>query len=435
LKGYPNMETITRLFKTTYQHFLQDSLRRTSSLLILSNATNTVASFLFWLICARLFDTQAVGLAVSLISFCAVVSSFTTLGLPNTIVRFLPTSQSRGTLFTGALCLLAAFSLSGAIASVVLVSSFITDLGSRHSSLLLSIVLILLIVGNTINSFMDGTLMAFRKGQYVFKKTLVFSVPRVILLPLVVSLGLSGILGTYATVLLLGITYSMFVTIGRLMPSEVFRPSLRELWSHRSFASANYFGGMFAVLSGTLLPIIVLARLGATAAAYFYMPMQIAFAITFIAISTSQALVAEASQTSSTALHKVQFQNAAVHLYRLLIPVALVVSILGWPLLSLYGAPYAKNGYLLLILLCISTVFVATNWLGDTWLNIRQRSRAYFLMNAFNALIVVGAVYSLSSHGLIGVGIGYLLGQLASATVYVGILARSHLVSVTPWLR
>jgi len=282
---------------------------------------------------------------------------------------------------------------------------------------------------------MDGTLMAFRKGQYIFKKSLLFSVPRIILLPLVVSLGLSGILGTYVTVLLLGITYSMFVTIRRLMPTEVLRPSIKDLWSHRSFASANYFGGMFAVLSGTLLPIIVLARLGATAAAYFYMPMQLAFAINFITSSTSQALIAEASQTSSAALHKVQFQNAAVHLYRLLIPVALVVSILGWPLLGLYGVSYAKNGYLLLILLCISTMFVATNWLGDTWLNIQKRSRAYFLMNAFNALIVVGAVYSLSSHGLIGVGIGYLLGQLASATVYIGIFARSHLVSVTPWLR
>ena len=79
---------------------MQDSLRRNSSLLILSQAINAGAAFLFWIICARLFTTTEVGLAVAIVAFSSLVSTFTNLGLPNTVIRFLPTSKRPGGLFT-----------------------------------------------------------------------------------------------------------------------------------------------------------------------------------------------------------------------------------------------------------------------------------------------------------------------------------------------
>ena len=73
-------------------------------------------------------------------------------------------------------------------------------------------------------------------------------------------------------------------------------------------------------------------------------------------------------------------------------------------------------------------VFVTINFLGDTWLNIQRRSMAYFLMNAFNAIAVVGLAFLLSDHGLTGIGFGWLAGQAISAIVYLTIFGRNSLL-------
>lgn len=388
---------------------------------------NAGCGFAFWLICARLFTAHDVGLAVSLISFATLVATFTNLGLPNTIVRFLPTSARKGELFTGSLYLVLLFSLCGAVVSVLLINHLVPRLSFVQSSGILALILILLIIGNTISGFMDGTLMAFRKGHYILVRSLIVNVPRVALPFVVVGLGLRGVVGAYTGMLIVGTVYGISVSVGRLMRYESFRPSLGQLRGHLDFAAANYFGGMFGVLPGTLLPIIVLSKLGASSAAFFYMPMQIAVFLNLITSSTAQALVAEASQTDNATAHRAHFQNAVTHLYQLLIPAVVLFSTAGWAILRLYGVAYVENGYWLLVVLCVASLFVGINWLGDTWLNIQKRSRAYFVMNAFNALAVVSLAYVLSVRGLVGVGLGWLCGQLICSVVYGVVFARSKL--------
>lgn len=422
-----------QLIQTTYRHIMGDSLRRNSSMLILSQAVNAAAGFLFWIVCAHLFTTTTVGFSVSFISFATLVSSFTTLGLPNTVVRFLPTSSSKGRLFTGSLSLLVVFSVLCSLVSLLLVHAALPRLRFVETSFPFSLLLSLLIVCFSASAFMDGTLISFREGQYVLKRALLCVGPRCFLPFLLVSMGIAGIVSTYVAVLVIGLTYSILVTTRRLIVNESLKPSYSELKEHRGFAAGNYFGGVFAVLPSALLPIIVLARLGSHSAAYWFMPMQIAFFVNFFSSSTSQALVAESSQTSDATLQKAHFRNATIHMYRLLIPAAALLICFGWPILRLYGVEYAANGYYVLVILCVSSAFVGINWLGDTWLNIQRRPRAYFLMNAFNSVIVIGAVYASSSHGLVGVGLGYLLGQCVSALVYLGIFARSHVLSIARW--
>lgn len=359
------------------------------------------------------------------------MSIFTNLGIPNTIMRFLPTSSNKGGMFTGSLYLLVIVSSLGALAAVLLIRGLSSPPWFVHSSLQLSLISVSLIVGLAVSALLDGTLMAFRRSQYVLKKSLICTVPRLSLPLLAVPLGLTGIVGTYVVVLLVGAVYGLVVIRQRLMVGEPLRPSIGEILAHRSFAAANYFGAVFAVLSGTLLPLLVLAVLGASTAAYFYIPLQIAYALNFITISACQALMAEASQTGDHDMHRTQFRDAAGHLFRVLLPAALFLIGVGWPLLRLYGAAYAAHGYVLLVLLCLSSIFVGTNWLGDTWLNIERRSRTYFIMNAGNALLVVTCVYVFSAHGLVGVGIGYVTGQCISALVYLGLFAHGRLIFST----
>jgi O-antigen/teichoic acid export membrane protein len=241
---------------------------------------------------------------------------------------------------------------------------------------------------------------------------------------------MQGMVGVYAAMLLLGTGFSLTMIVRRLLRGDSLRPRVRELTRHRNFAAANYFGSMFGILPGTLTPLIVLDKLGPAQAAFFYMPMQLAVFLGIIASSTCQALLAEAGHTDNSAAQRAHMLAAARHLYQLLVPAALGLSLFGWIILRVYGAAYAANGLLPLGLLCLASLLVAANWLGDTWLNIQKKSTAYFLMNACNAVAVAGSVLLLSGHGLLGVACGWLIGQALSAAVYAALFARDYFLPV-----
>lgn len=414
---------------------MQDSLRRNSSLLILSQAINAVGAFFFWVVCAHLFGANIIGLSIAFVSFANLISTFTNLGLPNTIVRFLARTKDKCGLFIAAFYIVFFVSVVGGLLCLIFVKTMLPKLGLIHSSTFLSVTLVLLVTCTALSSLMDGTILAFRKGEYILGKAIIVNVPRMILPFFVVSLGIKGITGVYAIVLIAGISYNLIITNKRLIKLYPLKLNIGEIKKHKAYSISNYFGGMLGVLPGTLVPIIIVSILGSESAAFFYMPMQIAAFLSIISSSTSQALLSESAQTENVVSHKKYFRNAFIHLYRLLIPAILLLCLLGWPLLRIYGAQYAKEGYIPLLILAISSLFVGINWLGDTWLNIQKRSKAYFLMNAFNAFAVIGFILIFASHGLVAVGIGWLLGQVISAAIYFIIFARNQLFLIAGSLK
>lgn len=406
---------------------MADGLKRSSTLLIFAQLINAGGLFLFWIINARLFSADIVGLATAFISFGVLAATFTNLGLPNTIIRFLPKSKNRGGLFSAALILVLTSSLMGGLVALVLVNGLVPKLGFVTSSLGLEMLLILLVMTTAISALLDGTLVSFRKGEFVLLKALITNIPRLILPFLVISAGLKGITSVYVATLLIGILYNLLTIIGRLLASDSLRPQLSELAEHKAYSASNYFGGMFGVLPITVVPLIVLNALGANQAAYFYMPMMIAAVLNLICNAISQALISECSHSDDQAEHRKLFLSALKHQYKILFPAVVLIIIAGWPILRIYGADYASNGYWPLVILAISGLLVGINWLGDTWLNVSKRSKDYFLMNAFNALAVVISVWMFASHGLVAVALGWSCGQLLSVLVYLLVFSRDKI--------
>lgn len=408
---------------------MNDAMRRNSMLLILAQLTSAAGLFFFWIINARLFSAGNVGLATSFINFGILIAAFTNLGLPNTIIRFLPKSKQAGGLFSAALSLVTLSSFVGGIVALKLLPLVAPKLDFVTASAGLEILLVLLIMTTAIGALLDGTLVSYRKGELVLAKSIITLLPRLILPFLAIEAGVRGMTGVYIVTLLLGVGYNLIIIIGRLLPAnESLKPALGQVMVHKAYATSNYLGGLFGILPITVVPIIVLNRLGPESAAYFYMPLMIAAMISLICNAISQALISECSHTDDLDIQRDHFKNALKHQYQLLLPLVAVLMLAGWPILSIYGHQYAVNGFMPLLIMVLAGLVVGLNWLGDTWLNITKRSRDYFLMNAFNALAVVGSVYLFSKHGLVAVAIGWLVGQLISAAVYVLIFARNQLI-------
>ncbi len=419
------MTTITKLVG----QYKSSELKHSSNLLILAQLINAGGLFLFWIINARLFSADIVGLATAFVSFGVLTATFTNLGLPNTIIRFLPKSKYRGGLFTASFMLVALASLIGGLVALIVARHYVGKLEFVTGELGLELLMVLLVMSTAISALLDGTLVSLHKGKLILAKSIITNLPRLVLPFVVVGAGLRGITAVYVGSLLVGIGYNSLMIIGRLLAEHSLRPNITQVTKHRAYAVSNYFGGMFGVLPVTVAPLVVLAKLGPASAAYFYMPMMIAALMSLICNSISQALIADCSQTDDVASHRALFHRAFKHQYKLLIPLIVGLMIAGWPILSIYGSEYAVNGYVPLLVLLLSGLLVGLNWLGDTWLNIQKRSRDYFLMNAFNAVAVVSFVWLFAGHGLVAVSLGWMCGQLLSASVYLLVFARSQLLN------
>src|ERR1035437_7011030 len=84
-----------KIISKFYNHLSNDSLYRNSIYLMLSTAVMSFFGFFFWIINARLFKPEQVGIATTLISVVTLISSFSLLGLNSAIVRYLPTSERK----------------------------------------------------------------------------------------------------------------------------------------------------------------------------------------------------------------------------------------------------------------------------------------------------------------------------------------------------
>jgi O-antigen/teichoic acid export membrane protein len=126
--------------------------------------------------------------------------------------------------------------------------------------------------------------------------------------------------------------------------------------------------------------------------------------------TASQSLFAEASADEASL--DVHARRTLRGIYGLLVPAILVLVVLARPLLSIFGTAYAENGTRCLQLLALSGFFAGFSYVADTILNARKRVAGFVLVNVLGTICAVGFPIALLSHGLTGIGFGWLLGQI-----------------------
>jgi O-antigen/teichoic acid export membrane protein len=240
---------------------------------------------------------------------------------------------------------------------------------------------------------------------------------RIVLPFLFPHLKVEGILTIVLSTTLIGTAYVFYILYKKHHKKLKF--NLSSLSESYKFTFGNFTGSIFGNLPGTLVPIIVLNRLGPSIAAYFYIAMQFATLLGLICSSSAQAFLSEASNDKNSKRYMHHFAKGFRNMYSLLIPAALFMAIIGTQLLRFYGYTYYSHGAILLILLCVSSLFIGVNWLGDSLLNVQKRPFAYSAMNFINALLVVIVVYMFAHKGLTAVGFGWLMAQAATVVIYL----------------
>ena len=395
---------------------LTDHLVRNSLYLILSSGIQAALGLAFWAITARLFSTADVGIASSLISATTVIAFLALLGLNSTLVRHLPTTPDRDSLITAGLLLVAGCGAGLGLLYVLLTPVLAPRLAFIQHRPVLAVGFMLLTAAAAVNLITDSVFVSTRKTGYsALTDGAVGGVTKVVSVVILTGTGAYGLFcastGGFAAAALASLV--LITTALHWRPS--LRNPLRTLKPLLRFSGANYVGNVLNLLPTLAVPLIVLDRLGATAAAYYFVAFQVATLLHSTAYAVEQTFLAEGSRTDVD--WRELLRRSRRVLMALCLPACLVlIAAAHWIMLA-FGTRYSQHGTFSLILLGAAAIpIAANNWLW-TVLRLSGRLRALVLSNCTYAIGICGLAWLLAPHGLSALTAAWPIGALFGVPV------------------
>jgi O-antigen/teichoic acid export membrane protein len=381
----------------------------------------------YWMVAARYYSPAELGRSSAMLSAMLFVAGLSQLNLIGALVRFIPRAgRSTSRLVAGS------YLASASVALVV--STAVAFLGHRwappgsvlHMGLSDGVLFVLATMVWCVFTLQDAALTGLRQALWVPLENAVFGVVKISLLVLFAALSLrSGLFASWwlpAAGLLLPMNLLIF---RRLIPRHSAESDgggivLRQIGR---FVAGDYVGSLFVQASTTLLPLLVVARLGADANAHFYVAWTIITAVDLLSANMAASLTAEAARDESRLGEYLRAVGRRV--FFILLPIVTVV-LAGAPLLlSVFGSSYAGAGTTLLRLLAVGVLARSVSALYVATARVRRRVSSIMAVQAGQCLLLLGlSVPCLARFGIVGVGIAYVVSQSLVAAFLLPPLVR-----------
>jgi O-antigen/teichoic acid export membrane protein len=411
-----------RLSRAALGAHLRIPLYREGYALVLNSAVVSVFGVVYWLVAARHYSPQILGLNAAAISAMMFLAGVAQLNLMSALTRFIPIAGPKSTRFVLTSYLVSIAAASGVVlVFLVGLESWAPELGFLSSTPGFVLWFIAATMAWCVFNLQDSALIGLRAAVFVPIENLIYSVAKIVLL--VAFVGASphyGIFASWTAALLLSLVAVNLLIFKRLLPRHMER-SRESVWSPTrrqlvTFVSADYLGSLFWLASTTLMPVIIVAVEGATANAYFSLAWMIALPLYAVAASTGSSLVVTASrdeQNLPSYARQVLTQTAAI-----VIPLALVLAATAPLVLRLFGAEYGEHSSTTLVLLALSAIPNIVNMLYVSVYRVQRRmSRVVMVLGVLCGLAMVLGIVLLATMGVTGVGLAWLLAQGTVAAI------------------
>jgi O-antigen/teichoic acid export membrane protein len=405
--------------------FFQVSLYRNAVFLIAASLINSLLGFVFWIVAARFYTTDEVGLGSAAISAVTLLAGFANLGLGYGLIRFLPHSKSPVRMVNTALT-------AGVLASVAAAVIFLAGLGvwsppmvfirlnNLYSGLFIAFVAVF-----TTTTLVDAAFVAVRRSGFIVTRNLIFSVLKVVAaVALAASFAAFGILSSWG----LAAGVSGLVCLGWMMPRALrhdvgSRESRVEQNSQDTgalklmarFSVGNWVGALLWTAPAQVLALMVVHQLGAEANALFYVAFTIAGILFSIPTMASTSLLAEGSSDERSLRQHVRHSLKLA--FAILIP-GTAFTVLGAKYLLLpFGGGYADAANLLR-LMAVASLPLALNVIYLGVKRVEMRVGTVVLISGLTAALTLGLSWVLLPRmGIEGAGVAWLVGQVITASV------------------
>lgn len=392
--------------------------------LTLSDGATAALGVLYWILAARYYTAQEVGLDSAAIATMMSLSSLSFLCIRSVLIRFIPQAGAQ----TARLVTIAylASLLLALVSGLIFLGGyrlFINEPGFFGGDAEFAIWFLLSSMAWCIFALQDGVLTGLRQAIWVPVSKVTYGVLKLgLVVWFAALLPQHGIFMSWIVVVPLLVLLVNILIFRRLIKRHVAatREQAVALAPRQllRFAGGEYFASLFQHVTVMLLPIIVLNQAGASANAYFYLAWIIALPLMLFSVNMAMALTVEgASDDSQLAYHT---RRAMLQMGRLLAPVVLVVLIGAEWVLYLFGADYASEGGMVLRLLALSALPYSLNGVFMSVSRVRKQVGQVILIEGAVSVLVLSLTFLLLPRfGITGVGIAWLAGQSIVAATLV----------------
>jgi len=404
-----------------FYHLLAgDSLYRNSIFLMLSTGVGAFLGFFFWIINARLYSAEQVGIGTTIISTMTLISSFSILGLGNGIIRYLPTSKRKNKKINTSFILVSLMSVLISIIYLIFLKTISPKLSFLRENIIFPLLFILFVVFNSLNVITENVFIAYRSSKFVLIKNSISGFVKLILPIFLVALGAYSIFMSTGIAIAIAFLFGLMILMLRF--NYLPKPTIDRSVVKRmiKFSLGNYVAVNLGGFPSMVLPILITNLIGAKYSAYFYIDMMIASLLYIIPTAISQSLFAEGSYSEMEL--KIHLKKAMKIISLIIIPAIIVTFLFGNYILLAFGKKYSEEGFILLKLLSISGIFYSINAIGSVILNIKHKIKLLILLDFINASAILSlSVFLLKMNlfGVVGVGIGWIVGQGIISVIYL----------------
>lgn len=396
------MSKISRKFLDILLKRTSDTLLRNSIFILLSSLVSAGLGFFFWLIAAKVYPADDLGLATAIISAFSLLILASRLGLDSSLIRFFP-ERDKVRIFGTSLTVTT-------ISAILFAVIFIGGIGLFSPSLSLLatpvnfLLFIFFIAANSIFWQVAMAFLAMRRADFYFYQSLLNGSKIFLLFPLIM-LGTIGIFTAYGAAIVLStiICVAMVMHLGLKINLRIDSKFLRE---SLSFSASNYFSQLLIWAPTMVLPIVVLNSTGASDAAYYYIAYTIVAILFTIPNAISTSLFVEGSHGQDL---KVETRKSVRTTLMVLAPLTVLLFVFGGVLLGIIGADYSLMGVDLLRVMLLSGFFVAAVQIGISVMRVRNANAHLVFISAWIFFsLILSSIALLSVVGLSGVGYAWV---------------------------
>lgn len=409
---------------------LRDPLLRNGYALVGNVGITSVLGFVYWIVAARLYTPEQVGLGTATIALMQLLAGIA--GQPsiaNALTRFIPRAGDRSRQLAAL-----AYGTAGAIGLTV--SGLY--IGAAHLPLgippllggdwVTALVLAASVTTWCVFSLQDAVLTGMRQAVWLPLENGVYGLAKIVLLVALAQVATQwGIVGSWAipaAAIVVPVNALIFhVLLPRHMAATAAQAERQSTRVMGRFVGGDYLGSIFALTAVDLLPILVVARLGAVDTGFFSIPFLIAYSLELVTVNLGVALTVEGAMDRS------QLRTHTVVVLRrvalLVLPVVALLLAVPGLVLSVFGSSYAENSSTLLRLLALGVVAKAVTTLSFSLARVERKVGRIATVEAFRLVLLLGSTWWLMGEfGLVGIGVSYLVTQVVVAAVLLPNILR-----------
>lgn len=415
---------------------LADPMLRNGHALIASAFMTQLVGVVYWIFAARLYPVAVVGRNSVAVSIMLFLSGAAELNLMSTLVRFVPTSGQRTPRFiVNAYLTSASIGTMIGLAFIFLIPRVEPQLDFLRSSPYIAVWFVFTVAMGTIFVLEDSALTGARAAAFVPLENAAFSMLKLALMvPFAWLLPSAGIYLSWTAAIVITIIPTNFYLFGRAVPRHLRRhpavgppPRFRDI---RAFLIPDSVAALFLLASTALLPLLIIDRLGPTAAGHYALAWLIGYSLFLVSLNMGSSLVVETAADQS-AVRQLS-RRSMTHLAKLLIPLVAVIMATTPHLLLIFGRGYAQADVTPLRLLALASLPALVTNTAISVSRSQRRMRMVLGIQVSISALVWGLSAALIGHfGITGVAAAWLTAQTATALV-LAVRPRSWMPSARP---